>query len=223
MFAPFCPKCPADLTCLFSSPPSQKNWQRLCRALSSWLRPSKETARSKFHWLEGTALTVTAETIWQLHKQDSCARCYCLAGADVDSNVPVLLTSHLHWASLSLFSSSKFPTCSHWMAPWPTSKSFTLWAQPLISHHPLHPLLYSSHIEPTSIPKHTIPRSHGICTFCLKFPSLWPMPIQPTRLNPNSTPWATHLWIPPHTIHAAGTIPITLCYIIHSFFIITLL
>lgn len=152
MFAPCCPKCPADLTCLFSSPPTQKNWQRLCRALSSWLRPSKETARSKFHWLEGTALTVTAETSWQLHKQDSCARCHCLAGAHVDSNA---------WSpnqppspSLpALFSFSELPTCNHWMASPTTSNSFTLWAQPLISHHPLHPLLYSSHIEPTFIPQ----------------------------------------------------------------------
>lgn len=59
MFAPF--EAKADVG-FHSSPPSQENQQGLCRAPCSWPRPSKQTARSKFHWLEGMALPPIPET-----------------------------------------------------------------------------------------------------------------------------------------------------------------
>lgn len=116
-------------------------------ALCPWLRPSKEIARSRFHWLERQP-----ETIWWVHTQDSQAQWHCPSGADVNSRAP---WSPKQPSSLSLPSFGPFLAASsynHWMASCPSSKAFIAWLQPLISRYPPHLLPYTNHTELISIP-----------------------------------------------------------------------
>ena len=148
MFAPFCPKHPADLA-----------------FLSSLLGELTETTRGPL--ISAEILQGNCQIKVSLARGYS-ADCYCKNHLITPHTaVPDVTAWQVQmWNSLvsypvtlpklpCLVSSSEFPTYKHWTASWPTSTFFTMWAQPLISHHSLHPLLYSSLIELTFIPPNT--------------------------------------------------------------------